>query len=175
MPASQVAKKFRAGKLHSGSKQGPIVTNPAQAKAIQISEARSEGYNIPVKKGKKVARHTIKGNRGAEKPKPGSGMAYSKGSSIFGVPKDIANKDGYSPAGHENRGHNKSLKGKGGHPGEGHKGHAPGNANAYRDGHGGTLDVQKHTHDGFGEKGHTKRHHFSKIGHRNHASKMSVG
>lgn len=120
-------------------------------------------------------RHTIKGNRGAEKPKPGSGMAYSKGSSIFGVPKDIANKDGYSAAGHENRGKNKSLKGKGGHPGEGHKGHSPGNANAYRDGHGGTLDKQKRTHDGFGEAGHTKRHTFHKIGHRDHHIKMSVG
>lgn len=52
MPASLVLKKFESGKLHSGSKHGPVVTNPAQARAIQISEARSEGHDIP-KKGKK--------------------------------------------------------------------------------------------------------------------------
>ena len=28
-----------AGKLHSGSKHGPIVTNPSQMKAIAMSEA----------------------------------------------------------------------------------------------------------------------------------------
>lgn len=53
MPASQVMKKFKAGKLHSGSKRGPVVKNPAQAQAIQISEARDEGYKIPRKSGKK--------------------------------------------------------------------------------------------------------------------------
>lgn len=47
MPASEVMKKFRKGKLHSGSKKGPVVKNPAQAKAIQISEAREEGHHIP--------------------------------------------------------------------------------------------------------------------------------
>lgn len=47
MPTSQVMKKFRKGKLHSGSKRGPKVTNPKQAKAIQLSEARAEGYKIP--------------------------------------------------------------------------------------------------------------------------------
>lgn len=50
MPASQVMGKYRKGKLHSGSKRGSIVTNPKQAKAIQISEARAEGYKIPRKK-----------------------------------------------------------------------------------------------------------------------------
>ncbi len=55
MPASEVMGKYRKGKLHSGSKSGPTVTDPKQARAIQISEARSEGYNIP-KKGKKRGR-----------------------------------------------------------------------------------------------------------------------
>jgi hypothetical protein len=55
MPASQVMSKFRRGKLHSGSKHGPRVTSEAQAKAIQISEARDEGYDIP-KKGRKRGR-----------------------------------------------------------------------------------------------------------------------
>ena len=55
MPAREVAKKFRKGRLHSGSKRGPIVTDPKQMKAIQISEARAEGHDIPKKRGKKKA------------------------------------------------------------------------------------------------------------------------
>lgn len=31
--------KFKEGELHSGSKKGPIVTNPKQAIAISLSEA----------------------------------------------------------------------------------------------------------------------------------------
>lgn len=49
MPASEVMKKYRSGKLHSGSKRGPVVRDTKQAKAIQISEARSEGHDIPKK------------------------------------------------------------------------------------------------------------------------------
>ena len=47
MPAKAVMKLFRQHKLHSGSPKGPIVTNPHQAKAIQISYARKEGAHIP--------------------------------------------------------------------------------------------------------------------------------
>lgn len=36
----KVMKEFSAGELHSGSKQGPVVTNPKQAVAIGYSEAR---------------------------------------------------------------------------------------------------------------------------------------
>lgn len=32
--------KFKKGDLHSGSKNGPVVTNPAQAKAIAMSESK---------------------------------------------------------------------------------------------------------------------------------------
>lgn len=53
MPASEVMPKFRRGKLRSGSKRGPVVTNPKQAQAIQISEARDEGYDIPKKSSKR--------------------------------------------------------------------------------------------------------------------------
>jgi hypothetical protein len=42
MPSALVPKKFKAGKLHSGSKHGPIVTDPAQMKAIFLSERRNE-------------------------------------------------------------------------------------------------------------------------------------
>ena len=36
----KVMGEFARGTLHSGSKKGPKVTNPAQAKAIALSEAR---------------------------------------------------------------------------------------------------------------------------------------
>jgi Family of unknown function (DUF6496) len=52
VPASEVMKLFRAGKLHSGG-SGKIVTNPHQATAIQISYARKEGHHIPLPKKKK--------------------------------------------------------------------------------------------------------------------------
>jgi hypothetical protein len=35
----KVMKEAKAGKLHSGSKNGPIVKNPKQAIAIALSEA----------------------------------------------------------------------------------------------------------------------------------------
>lgn len=36
----KVMHEFKEGKLHSGSKKGPMVTNPKQAIAISLSEAR---------------------------------------------------------------------------------------------------------------------------------------
>ena len=49
---SKVMSEYSKGDLHSGSKSGPVVTNPKQAQAIALSEARKEGANIPKKKGK---------------------------------------------------------------------------------------------------------------------------
>jgi hypothetical protein len=46
--AAKVMKEFSSGKLHSGSKKGPVVTKPSQAKAIAMSEARKASH-----KGKK--------------------------------------------------------------------------------------------------------------------------
>ena len=46
---SKVMKEFDSGKLHSGSKKGPIVKNPKQAIAIGLSEARKSGVKIPKK------------------------------------------------------------------------------------------------------------------------------
>ena len=36
---SKVMREYKAGKLHSGSKKGPEVTNPKRAIAIALSEA----------------------------------------------------------------------------------------------------------------------------------------
>ena len=38
----KVLSEFKRGKLHSGSKKGPVVTSRAQAKAIAMSEAGIE-------------------------------------------------------------------------------------------------------------------------------------
>lgn len=48
----KVMHEFKEGDLHSGSKHGPLVTNPKQAIAISLSEARRSGDKIP-KQGKK--------------------------------------------------------------------------------------------------------------------------
>jgi hypothetical protein len=42
-----VMKEFKAGKLHSGSKKGPKITNPKQAIAVALSES---GQSKPKKK-----------------------------------------------------------------------------------------------------------------------------
>ena len=47
---SKVMGEFKKGELHSGSKDGPKVTKPAQAKAIAMSEARKAGMKAPMKK-----------------------------------------------------------------------------------------------------------------------------
>lgn len=49
-----VMKEGLAGKLHSGSKKGPIVKNKKQMLAIALSEARKSGEKVkPAKKRKK--------------------------------------------------------------------------------------------------------------------------
>ena len=47
---SKVMGEFKSGALHSGSKKGPAVTNPKQAVAIALSEARKAGAKVPMKK-----------------------------------------------------------------------------------------------------------------------------
>lgn len=46
----KVMHEFKAAELHSGSKKGPLVTNPKQGIAIALSEARKQGAHIPKKK-----------------------------------------------------------------------------------------------------------------------------
>lgn len=48
----KVMHEFKEGKLHSGSKKGPLVKSRKQATAIALSESRKEGAKIPKKKGK---------------------------------------------------------------------------------------------------------------------------
>ncbi len=48
----KVMDEYKEGKLHSGSKKGPEVTNRKQAVAIALSEARKSGAKIPKKKKK---------------------------------------------------------------------------------------------------------------------------
>lgn len=50
---SKVMREGYKGKLHSGSKKGPVVTNPKQMKAIALSEARQKGLKVPKRKKKK--------------------------------------------------------------------------------------------------------------------------
>jgi len=38
----KVMREFKEGELHSGSKKGPVVTNPKQAVAIAMSESRKK-------------------------------------------------------------------------------------------------------------------------------------
>jgi hypothetical protein len=45
--------KFDTGELHSGSKKGPIVTNPKQAIAISLSESGQSKKKSKVAKKKK--------------------------------------------------------------------------------------------------------------------------
>jgi hypothetical protein len=52
MPFDKVLSKFKAGKLHSGSKTGKKVTKKKQAVAIMLSEKRAaEGGKSEYKKG----------------------------------------------------------------------------------------------------------------------------
>lgn len=46
----RVMTEYKQGKLHSGLKKGPMVTNAKQAIAIALSEARKKGAKIPKKK-----------------------------------------------------------------------------------------------------------------------------
>ena len=46
----KVMHEWGEGKLHSGSKKGPIVKSQKQAVAIALSEARKKGARIPKKK-----------------------------------------------------------------------------------------------------------------------------
>ena len=45
----KVMREYKEGKLHSGSKKGPVVKDRKQAMAIALSEARKSGAKMPKK------------------------------------------------------------------------------------------------------------------------------
>ncbi len=47
---AKVMNEMKAGKLHSGSKKGPVVTSRKQAVAIGLSEARKAGEKVKAPK-----------------------------------------------------------------------------------------------------------------------------
>lgn len=61
--------EFKAGKLHSGSKKGPIVKSRKQAIAIALSEERAAGGNVP--KAKTRAKAKPQGKKRHGFPAPG--------------------------------------------------------------------------------------------------------
>jgi hypothetical protein len=74
---AKVMREYKEGKLHSGSKKGPKVTNPKQAMAIALSEARaakkakggpifSDEYMAYESKGPKTRYTPAKGRREAK-------------------------------------------------------------------------------------------------------------
>ena len=73
----KVMREYKEGKLHSGSKKGPVVKNPKQAMAIALSEARaakkakggpifSDEYMAYESKGPKTRYTAAKGRREAK-------------------------------------------------------------------------------------------------------------
>jgi hypothetical protein len=72
----KVMREYKAGKLHSGSKKGPLVKDRKQAVAIAMSEARRAGEKMPMKKAKggqmtPQERRALEKMRHAEKYAPG--------------------------------------------------------------------------------------------------------
>lgn len=64
----KVMREFKEGKLHSGSKEGPVVKNPKQAMAIALSEARKmkKAEGGEVSKGPKTRETPAKSRRKAK-------------------------------------------------------------------------------------------------------------
>jgi hypothetical protein len=48
----KVMHEWGEGKLHSGSKEGPMVTSQKQAEAIALQESRKRGMKVPSRKKK---------------------------------------------------------------------------------------------------------------------------
>jgi hypothetical protein len=100
---AKVMREYKAGKLHSGSKKGPVVKNPKQAMAIALSEAgaskKAEGgvmskgpsTRYTAAKGRRMAkerameRRALDKARHAEKYAPGLSLdmsEYKKGGKV---------------------------------------------------------------------------------------------
>jgi hypothetical protein len=103
--AAKVAKvmgEFKSGALHSGSKSGPEVTNPKQAVAIGLSEARKAGAKIPMKKAGGGMVESTSSRPTDSRGRPASDYALGIGDDVAGavargnrepyerMPKDLA-------------------------------------------------------------------------------------
>lgn len=75
---AQEMRKFKEGKLHSGSKKGPVVTDRKQAIAIALNEAGMK------KSDKKMSEKMPAKMSGKAKPYAGGGMAkaYASGGAV---------------------------------------------------------------------------------------------
>jgi hypothetical protein len=122
--------EFEAGKLHSGSKHGPVVKSLAQARAIGLSEERKEGH--------KVKKHSFESSNqpfGQTKAGEAAAHAIPQGHKVSGGANqhDGAGRKGHDmemhgrtehktphhPAGsHTVQGHIPASEGVAGHPGE---------------------------------------------------------
>ena len=67
--------ELKRGDLHSGSKKGPKVTNPKQAIAIGLSQARKAGSKSAGPKPGSVAAYKKKSNKDAHRRKRNLGRA----------------------------------------------------------------------------------------------------
>jgi hypothetical protein len=74
--------EFDTGKLNSGSKGGPEVTNPKQAIAIGLSEERKEGHHVAPSPKIKGSHHS-----------PISGMSHASPKS-HGYGHDVTKRQG---------------------------------------------------------------------------------
>ena len=84
----KVMHEFATGKLHSGSKKGPEVTNKKQAVAIAMSEARKAGAKMPVKK----ARGGMMDEGVSSRPTDSSGRRATDAELGLGRAKDAPKK-----------------------------------------------------------------------------------
>jgi len=133
--------EFSEGKLHSGSKKGPVVKSRAQAIAIGLSEERKEGH--PVKKHHSFqASDAPHGAASTGKPERHEQPVGHKVEAGRHSEKDGAGRKGHDESGHRSYSEHKSATHPAGShtvqgyipPGEGIAGH-PG-------------DVMKLAHDG---------------------------
>jgi hypothetical protein len=116
--------EFEAGKLHSGSKQGPVVKSLAQARAIGLSEERKEGHQMkheptaPGHMGKEHDHHVEQGHM-VHGPKVKNDGAGRHGADESGHMARSEHKAPTHPAGsHTKQGHDPVKDGAYGYPGE---------------------------------------------------------
>jgi Family of unknown function (DUF6496) len=118
--------EFEAGKLHSGSKEGPIVKSLAQARAIGLSEERKEGHKVAMKHeptapghmGKEHDHHVEQGHM-VHGPKVKNDGAGRHGADESGHMAYSEHKQPHHPAGsHTVQGYIPAGEGVAGHPGD---------------------------------------------------------